>query len=441
MKHQSFHTSPLDLACLRNYVSKRESSYDRKGGNNDAHRINPGDTITIAQVEGAGIITHLWFTVHHLDYFWPRRLVLRCYWDGAEYPSVEVPLGDFFGVGHGLVNYYSSLMLNMVGNRKEHPNQAALNSFFQMPFQNGARLTITNESSLRCLAFYCYVDYQVHKTLPEGLGRFHAQYRQECPAGGIKAEETYVHELINIPNLDGSGNYVMLDTKGRGHYVGCTLSIDNWDLSVPTYWFGEGDDMIFIDGETWPPSLHGTGTEDYFCAAWGYPAGEHSLPFHGVSYKEPNMPDYAGKWSQYRHHIFDPITFTKSIRVTIEHGHANVSNADYSSVAYYYLDRVCAEPLPGLPESDLRIARFFTPHAEIAYKRYLYLFGELQRMHELGKTRKPDFDIFGHIGPEVHDVIWSIIRLYHEGKYYETSQQADKALHLLRRMEGDIAVM
>ena len=93
--------------------------------------------------------------------------------------------------------------------------------------------------------------------------------------------------------------------------------------------------MIFIDGEKWPPSLHGTGTEDYFCEAWGYPSGEYSAPYHGISLGNDTR-EWSGKWSMYRFHIEDPIRFKKSIRVTIEHGHANNQSNDYSSVAFWY---------------------------------------------------------------------------------------------------------
>jgi hypothetical protein len=118
--------------------------------------------------------------------------------------------------------------------------------------------------------------------------------------------------------------------------VGCVLSVDNFNAFHQNHtWFGEGDDMIFIDGEQWPPSLHGTGTEDYFCEAWGFPSGEYSAPYTGVSVGRDTQ-NWSGKWSLYRFHIEDPVHFRKSIRVSIEHGHANDQGNDYSSVAYWY---------------------------------------------------------------------------------------------------------
>ncbi len=438
MEKDNFFPAAFDIARLRRGRRKRDSSYDRTGGNNDAFRISPGETITLTEVDGAGCITHLWFTVSHLDYYWPTRLVLRCYWDGVENPSLEVPLGDFFGVGHGVIANYTSLMLDIVTNLEEHPNQGALNCFFPMPFSSGARITITNESPLKCLSFYSYVDYELYDSIPDEMGRFHAHYRQERPADGCDGTQLSVPELIETPNLDGNGNYVILDVRGRGHYAGCTLNIDNWDLSIPTYWFGEGDDMIFIDGETWPPSLHGTGTEDYFCAAWGFPTGQHSTPFHGVSYKDPLAHTYSGKWSMYRHHILDPVTFQNSIRVTIEHGHANVSNADYSSVAYFYLEGVSEKPCPSLPESARRLPRFLKAHQESAYRRILFVFTEMQRVEEEARKRNQNFDIFQRMEPDVLDTVFTINRLYHQNQWMDAAQKADRLLQHISRIEKNL---
>jgi hypothetical protein len=139
-------------------------------------------------------------------------------------------------------------------------------------------------------------------------------------------------------NLHGGGNYLILEAEGRGHFVGSVLSVDHVNPIPGFGWFGEGDDMIFIDGEVWPPSLHGTGTEDYFCAAWGFPSGKYNGPYHGVSLAGPNVGPlaYSGQWTMYRFHIEDPICFSRSIRVTIEHGHANCQADDFASVAYWY---------------------------------------------------------------------------------------------------------
>lgn len=345
--------SPLrGLANARKCRSKRVSSYDVTGGNRDSRQVAPGETLTLAEIDGAGCINHIWFTVSHEDVLWPRKMVLRMHWDGEDTPSVECPIGDFFGVGHGKVNHYVAQALNMITHPETHPFNAAMNCFFPMPFANGARITITNESEWPTRSMYYYIDYEELKELGEDALRFHAWWNRESDTGGPGwAEES------KLVNLDGKGNYVVVDALGRGHYVGCNVSIHNLEF----HWPGEGDDMIFIDGEGWPPSLHGTGTEDYFCAAWGFPSGEYAGPYHGVTYLEDNV-DYQGRITVYRHHIEDPVTFEKSIRVTIEHRHGNAGHDDWSSVGYWYQ----TEPHKTFPRMPDRSPRL-TPDEEAFY--------------------------------------------------------------------------
>ena len=328
------------------------SSWDRSGRNVDAVRIEKGQTYTFARIKGKGRITHIWITVMCKDKLYLRKAVLRFYWDGEKNPSIVSPLGDFFGVGHARVAHYISLPLSMTtGGWSLERNCAAMNSFFSMPFARDARLEITNECSKPILRFYYQVDYELYpKNFAVAPYRFHAQWRRENPTGGLK--KNYNFETVEkLSNLSGKENYVILDAKGEGHYMGCNLSIDHIHPIPKFSWFGEGDDMIFIDGEKWPPSLHGTGTEDYFCAAWGYSAGPHCGPYHGVSFAEPLKKKdikfrYSGKWTTYRFHVEDPVMFRKSIRVTVEHGHANCHSDDYSSCAYWYQK----EPHKKMPE-------------------------------------------------------------------------------------------
>jgi len=315
----AFMVSPLSgLAHLRNYKSKRVSSWDRTGGNADFITIPSHKRVVFADIKGAGCIRHIWITIACKDKYYMRKILLRMYWDGEANPSVECPIGDFFGVGHGLVNHFVSLPLSMITGGDD---KAALNCYFPMPFAESARIEVENECDVEVSHFYYHVDYELYDAIDEDLGRFHACWNRENPC---KALDTDI-------NLTGKDNYVILEAVGKGHYVGCNLSIHN----LSTDWFGEGDDMIFIDGEGFPPSLHGTGTEDYFCAAWAFPTGVYYGPYHGISLAG-NRKDWTGKWTAYRFHIEDPIAFDKSIRVTIEHGHANNRSDDYSSVAYWY---------------------------------------------------------------------------------------------------------
>jgi hypothetical protein len=260
--------------------------------------------------------------------FFPRKVVLRMYWDGETNPSVEAPIGDFFGMGHGITKNYTSACLMM-----SPEDGKAMNCFFPMPFSEGARIEVENQSNTS-LKFYFYIDYEEYDKLPENELRFHAQWTRQCPTDGIpdKGVDNAVFEFGG-KNTTGEGNYVILDAEGKGHYVGCNFNVHNLRFTQEWNWYGEGDDMIFIDGEAWPPSLHGTGTEDYFNTAW-CPQQEICTPYHGLILG--GGPNWSGRISTYRYHILDPVMFEKSIKVTIEHGHDNHRSDDISSTAYWY---------------------------------------------------------------------------------------------------------
>ena len=308
---------------------KRASSWDTSGRNEDYLTLEPGETQTLLDARGAGTINHIWMTSGSDERAWPRRVVLRAWWDDEEQPSIEVPIGDFFGCGHGMIRQYWSMPLDMSG--PDDADHSAFNSWWPMPFGSRARMTISNEGEAP-RAWYFYIDYEEYEQPDRDALRFHAQWRRCCPCDGwVKPYQSVFDEDTNgAANLSGRDNYVILDAEGRGHYVGCNLSIDNWIGE----WWGEGDDMIFVDGDTWPPSLHGTGTEDYFCHAYGMQ--DTFGPFHGVSVMNREQRDWEGRYTAYRYHIPDPVHFQERIRVTIEHGHANGRSDDYSSTAYWY---------------------------------------------------------------------------------------------------------
>lgn len=361
--------TPLNgIPFIKNSRSLRESSYDKTGGNRDFWTVEPGDTAVMMDIKGAGAIKHIWMTTRCYDEKYLRKLVLEMYWDGEKNPSVRVPFGDFFGIGHATCKQYISLPLNMIFSERRGPKgpfAAAMNSYFTMPFGTGAKIQIINESSKPIQNLFFMIDYELtDEPIPDDVGRFHAMYRQEAPCKKVtykcNEENPAPWDLPGL-NTTGDDNYVILDAEGKGQYVGCLLNIDDFDASNQVYtWPGEGDDMIFIDGEKWPPSLHGTGTEDYFGAAWGFPSGEYSAPYHGISLGS-DVQEHFGKWSLYRFHIEDPVRFTKSIKVTIEHGHANDQGNDYSSVAYWYQ----LEPhkdLPQLPDVNSRLPKRWPEH-------------------------------------------------------------------------------
>src|ERR1700685_3229708 len=166
------------LPQAKDYVQKRASSYDRSGGNADARPIAGGETLTLLDTDGPGMISHVWVTIASDDPNHLKALVLRMYWDGEATPSVETPIGDFFGLGLGDYHLYQSLPLSVGGDK-------ALNSFFPMPFQKHARITVTNDGAHRTDAFYFNIDYRAYsKPLAGDLLYFHAQYRQAAPAKG-----------------------------------------------------------------------------------------------------------------------------------------------------------------------------------------------------------------------------------------------------------------
>jgi hypothetical protein len=324
--------SPLaGLPVLRRSTSRRASSWDRSGGNDDRLHIQPGQTAILADITGPGCIKHIWVTIACDEPDYLRKIVLRAWWDGEVDPSIAVPIGDFFGMGHAQTRNFVSLPLQM-----SPQDGKGLNCFFPMPFARGARLAVTSECASKEVLFYYYVDYQVYEAAPVGLGYFHAQWRRQNPCDGIPDEGISNEEYeFGGCNTTGEGNYLILDAAGEGHYVGCNLNIHNLRLTDKWNWYGEGDDMIFVDGEPFPPSLHGTGTEDYFNTSW-CPSQEYSSPYHGITM--PGGPNWSGKISLYRFHIEDPVCIRQSIRVTIEHGHNNQRSDDYSSTAYWYQD-------------------------------------------------------------------------------------------------------
>jgi hypothetical protein len=322
--------SPLaGLAALRDATSRRSSSWDRSGGNDDRVHLGPGDEAVLLDARGAGCIRHVWLTLGSDEPAALRKVVLRAWWDGEPEPSVNVPIGDFFGVGHGLTTNFAALPLQM-----SPQDGRGFACWFPMPFASAARITALSECTDAEVKLYFYVDWEQYDALPDDLGRFHAQWRRENPTDGADERGYTNHQLLEEgENTSGAGNYVILDARGRGHYVGCHLDVHNLRETAEWNWYGEGDDMIFVDGEPFPPSLHGTGTEDYFNAAW-CPTQPFAGPYSGITL--PGGPNWAGKASLYRFHVEDPIHFRESIRVTIEHGHANRRSDDVSSTAYWY---------------------------------------------------------------------------------------------------------
>jgi hypothetical protein len=230
--------NPLSgLETVKDFETRRAASSDPNwhNGNGDCQWIRAGGSLTLAELSGPGRIVHFSCTIADKEPNYSRLLTLRIYWDGETNASVECPIGDFFGIGMGVDKSFTSLPMRVSSEGRGR------NCYWPMPFRKSARIVVANEGEKPCDSFYYYIDWQKLPSLPEDRAYFHAMYRQEFPCAMGQ-------------------NYLIADIKGRGQYVGTVLSVY---LASPG-WFGEGDDFLFIDGET-EPSLRGTGTEDYFC--------------------------------------------------------------------------------------------------------------------------------------------------------------------------------
>jgi hypothetical protein len=319
-----------DLTTIRAAKTRRVSSWDSSGRNADAWTIEPKATRVLADIQGPGCINHIWMTQpNHY-----RECLLKITWDNARSPSVLCPLGDFFGLGHNIVNSYQSMLFTASTNNNNQFNQGcALNSYVQMPFHQNARIELINESGEPHRQYF-YIDYEIYENdLPEDTGYLHAEFRRENPFGGWAHEirvNTPEADIANKEKLAWENNYVLLETQGRGHYIGCNLSVTNFQGT----WWGEGDDMIWVDGYKWPPDLHGTGSEDYLNQAWGMQP--NAFLRNGSSIYEQNTQGYQ---TSYVYHLENPVRFEKEIKVTIEHGHGNHLCNEMSSVAYWYADK------------------------------------------------------------------------------------------------------
>ena len=326
---------PLSLALLKDYRAFRASSNSPDPeSNDDSRRPIPGETVVLGDLEGPGMVTHIWLTVAANEYGWPRLLRLRVYYDGSVTPSVDAPVGDFFGVGHGFERDINSLMV------RDSSSGRSRNCYWPMPFRRSCRLTVTNEGRRRVSNLYYHVDWRKMPSLPADAAYFHALYRQALPAAPGKP-------------------YEVLAVQGRGHYVGTVLNV----IQTQVGWFGEGDDLFYVDGEK-TAGIQGTGTEDYFNDAWSLREAEG--PYTGVPVAEGT--GLGARMTAYRWHIADPIPFTRSFRFDFEHAgwtfnpDGSVRSAFeerpdlFSSVAFWYQQGIAK----GLPEPPYGSARL--PH-------------------------------------------------------------------------------
>lgn len=343
------------IAFIREARAGRASSWNTSGANGDCWVVPAGEAAILADIEGPGCITHIWMT--QIEHY--RECLIKITFDNAEHPSVFCPLGDFFCLGHGMVNTFESMYFTASRSTDDRfADGCALNCYLPMPFKERAVVEIINQSGEQHMQFF-YIDYEQYgKSLPQNAGYLHAEFRRVNLTGGWGPGLTLVEtgKAVNKEEQAYNHNYVILETEGRGHYIGCNLSVANFFYPPDgDNWWGEGDDMIWVDGYKWPPDLHGTGTEDYFSQAWG--TQPNCFLRNGSSIRtEPRRGFHGDFHTYYVFHVENPVHFKESIKVTIEHGHANSLSNDYSSVAYWYSDRPTKIAEPPSVEQRMPIA-------------------------------------------------------------------------------------
>jgi len=322
------------------------SSHDLDGGNADYLTIAPSEIIRLGEIFGEAIINRIWFAINSEDKEILRNLVIRFYWENEKDPSVHAPFGDFFGVGFGEYVHHFNLMHGMTS--------GGFFSYWPMPFKEKALLEIENRSKFPVTHLYYNIQYYKVR-LEEDTLYFHCKYNRENPT---KIDQ----------------NYTILNAKGRGHYSGCVLNIQSYDKG--SLLMLQGDEYIRVDDEE-NPSIIGTGTEDYFNAGWFWREGVFHAPYHGLTIKD----DQNSRYSAYRLHIPDPIPFKKSISVEIEHGHANMLQEDYSSIAYWYQTEPHITDFGKIPDTN----EYLRP---LGTKDEAYLMSEIIQDTEINKERR-----------------------------------------------------
>jgi hypothetical protein len=263
--------------------------------------VPAGQTKSVALLQGAGEIRNLSMKLRPADRNTLRQTVLRVYWDGADKPGIEAPLGDFFGVGFGDQRFAAL---------PDAMTDKGYVCHWPMPYGRSARIEVANTGKTDLTAISWSIGYCKLKKMPPNVGYFHAQWHRQTTVAGE--------------------HFHILQTTGRGHYVGEHTDMQG-DRGI---WFLEGDEKLYVDGETFP-SIYGTGTEDFYTGGWYFDEGPFNLAYHGCTVKS----DELSRVSAYRYQIQDCVPFQHDIKVDIEHGGMNdYPGADYSCVAYWYQD-------------------------------------------------------------------------------------------------------
>ena len=334
----------VDLYNIPSYLNSRSISFENRTGSphaggkaasplgvgrkgDPARMIEPGHTVELADIAGPGTIRHMWMTTYDIADTM-RGLVIRAYWEDQEHPSIEAPLGDFFGFAHGKTPPFETAV-HSVGEKY------GLNIWIPMPFLNHARVTITNELDIKVLFFY-QINYTTGDTHEDSFGRLHVLFRRENPT-------TKASDFELLPQR-----------TGQGRYIGTVIGVRPTDPA----WWGEGEVKFYLDGDSEFPTIVGTGTEDYVGQSWG--VQQFPFQYQGANLVAGDRIN-TGPVSIYRWHLVDPVYWHKDIRVTIQQiglkGTAH-SLEEYKARLFERADDWCActfwyEPVPSSPLSPI----------------------------------------------------------------------------------------
>ncbi|WP_342645448.1 glycoside hydrolase family 172 protein [Mucilaginibacter sp. CSA2-8R] len=292
--------------------------------------VDPKETLTIAEIDGQGAIQHIWMTPTGN---W-RFSILRFYWDDEKTPSIEVPVGDFFGMGWNEYAPLNSLAVTV------NPG-SSFNCYWKMPFRRKCKITLENVNDKDQMRLYYQVDYTLTKVDPDEA-YFHAQYRRSNPT------QNSIHTILD-------------HVSGKGQYVGTYMAFGTNNNG----WWGEGELKFFIDGDKEYPTINGTGTEDYFCGSYNFENKKtHQYEPFSTAYASMHQvikPDglYVSqqRFGLYRWHILDPVRFDKDLKITIQDigwryfNRYLLQHSDIATVAYWYQLEPHAK-FPKFPSKD-----------------------------------------------------------------------------------------
>jgi hypothetical protein len=327
MSMQDCNSLEQPIYMIQNGQSGQFTSFDQDK-RSKVVSLQPGEKKNLIDSDATGLITRIWFTFP--GWFWQhwnakfpvdptilKQLILRIYWDGNAFPSVEAPIGDFFGIGHCEYRHYLSKYLGM--------SSGGFYCYFPMPFSHGIRLELENMHGALPADVFMNVNYRAMQRLPDHCGRFHCQF--------------------NCGHNSGTDPFTIFESRGRGHYAGCCLSMQG---ESPNYLsFLEAPEYFYIDTEDMAaPSIVGTGLEDYFNGGWYFRNGE----FHGALHGVPLKDSLRSMISMYRFHELDAITFSENIKLVFRNpmDPERLKPFKFSSTAYWYQDQAAAlaYPLP-----------------------------------------------------------------------------------------------